>query len=73
MTVISVLKMQPRYLNIKPCDIKKVDKAKDRYSCPIRLDRLWKFKKSELDEWVNSGKKRNSVDIGGKTVEVNRT
>ena len=43
------------YLNIKPVTLRKWIKQKtDLPAHPI--GRLWKFKRSELDAWVNSGK-----------------
>ena len=43
------------YLNIKPVTLRKWIKQKD--SLPAhQIGRLWKFKKSELDEWISSGK-----------------
>ena len=43
------------YLNIKPVTLRKWIKQKD--SLPAhQIGRLWKFKKSELDEWILSGK-----------------
>lgn len=43
------------YLGIKPVTLRKWLKKKPdlpRY----QIGKLWKFKKSELDAWVNSGK-----------------
>lgn len=43
------------YLDIKPVTLRKWLKMKS--SMPAhKIGRLWKFKKSELDEWVKSGK-----------------
>ena len=43
------------YLGIKPCTLREwIKKEKD---IPARkIGKLWKFKCSELDEWVRSGK-----------------
>lgn len=43
------------YLNIKPVTLRKWIKQKTDIPAH-QIGRLWKFKKSELDEWVNSGK-----------------
>jgi len=43
------------YLNIKPVTLRKWIKAKEDIPAH-QIGRLWKFKKSELDEWVQSGK-----------------
>ena len=46
------------YLNIKPVTLRKLIKQKD--SLPAhQIGRLWKFKRSELDEWIKSGKSAN--------------
>ena len=46
------------YLNIKPVTLRKWIKQKD--SLPAhQIGRLWKFKRSELDEWIKSGKSAN--------------
>ena len=44
-----------KYLNIKPVTLRHwIHQKKD---IPAhQIGRLWKFKRSELDEWVNSGK-----------------
>lgn len=43
------------YLNIKPVTLRKWIKNKE--NLPARkVGRLWKFKRSELDTWVKSGK-----------------
>ena len=44
-----------RYLNIKPVTLRKWIRQKEDIPAH-QIGRLWKFKKSELDEWVNSGK-----------------
>lgn len=43
------------YLNIKPVTLRKWIKAKADIPAH-QIGRLWKFKKSELDDWVKSGK-----------------
>ena len=43
------------YLNIKPVTLRKWIKEKDGLPAH-QLGRLWKFKRSELDRWVQSGK-----------------
>lgn len=43
------------YLNIKPVTLRKWIKIKADIPAH-QIGRLWKFKKSELDEWVKSGK-----------------
>ena len=43
------------YLNIKPVTLRKWLKQKDDLPAH-QIGKLWKFKRSELDEWVNSGK-----------------
>lgn len=43
------------YLNIKPVTLRKW--VRQKADIPAhQIGRLWKFKRSELDEWVNSGK-----------------
>ncbi len=43
------------YLNIKPVTLRKW--IKQNKDLPAhQIGRLWKFKRSELDEWVQSGK-----------------
>ncbi|HRM25061.1 MAG TPA: helix-turn-helix domain-containing protein [Clostridia bacterium] len=43
------------YLNIKPVTLRKwIKQNKDLPA--YQIGRLWKFKRSELDEWVQSGK-----------------
>lgn len=42
------------FLGIKPVTLRKWIKTKS--TLPVyKIGRLWKFKKTELDEWVNSG------------------
>jgi len=43
------------YLNIKPVTLRKWLRAKSDIPAH-QIGRLWKFKRSELDDWVNSGK-----------------
>ena len=43
------------YLNVKPVTLRKWIKQKENLPAH-QIGRLWKFKRSELDEWVNSGK-----------------
>lgn len=43
------------YLNIKPVTLRKWIKQKSGVPAH-QIGRLWKFKRSELDEWVQSGK-----------------
>lgn len=43
------------YLNIKPVTLRKW--IKEKTDLPAhQIGRLWKFKRRELDAWVNSGK-----------------
>ncbi len=43
------------YLNIRPVTLRKWVKQKTDIPAH-QIGRLWKFKRTELDEWVNSGK-----------------
>lgn len=43
------------YLNIKPVTLRKWIHQKEDLPAH-QIGRLWKFKRSELDEWVKSGK-----------------
>lgn len=43
------------YLNIKPVTLRKWIKKKENLPAH-QIGKLWKFKKSELDLWVKSGK-----------------
>lgn len=43
------------YLGIKTVTLRNWIK-KDEYIPAYKIGKLWKFKRSELDEWVNSGK-----------------
>lgn len=44
-----------KYLNIKPVTLRKWIKQKEDLPAH-QIGRLWKFKRSELDAWVQSGK-----------------
>lgn len=44
-----------RYLGIKPVTLRKWLKSKPDLPCH-QIGKLWRFKKSELDAWVDSGK-----------------
>lgn len=43
------------YLNIRPVTLRKWIKQKKDLPAH-QIGRLWKFKRTELDAWVNSGK-----------------
>lgn len=43
------------HLGVKPATIREWIKKNDTLPAH-KIGRLWKFKKSELDNWVNSGK-----------------
>ena len=47
------------YLNIKPVTLRKWIRQKKDIPAH-QIGRLWKFKRSELDAWVNSGKAAQS-------------
>ena len=49
------------YLSIKPVTLRSWIK-KDNGLPAHKVGKFWKFKKSELDEWIQSGK---SADIDG--------
>lgn len=53
------------YLDIKPVTLRKWIKEKNGLPAH-QIGRLWKFKKTELDEWVTSGKSANNQ--GDETV-----
>lgn len=53
------------YLNIKPVTLRKWIKQKNNLPAH-QIGRLWKFKKSELDEWVKSGKSANDFSLEDK-------
>lgn len=42
------------YLGVKPATVRTWIKSKDLPA--HRIGKLWKFKRSEIDEWVTSGK-----------------
>ena len=44
------------YLGIKPVTLRNWIKKEDSGLPAHRIGKQWKFKKSELDEWINSGK-----------------
>ena len=44
------------YLGIKPVTLRTWIKKQDSNIPAHKVGKLWKFKRSELDEWVNSGK-----------------
>lgn len=44
------------YLGIKPVTLRGWIKKEDNDLPAHKVGKLWKFKKSELDEWINSGK-----------------
>lgn len=43
-----------RYLNVKPGTLRKWIKQKPNLPAH-QIGKCWKFKKTELDDWVNSG------------------
>jgi len=49
------LEAAAEYLNIKPVTLRKWIKEKPNLPAH-QIGRLWKFKRSELDVWVSSGK-----------------
>ena len=48
------------YLGIKPATLRSWIKDPDNEVPAHKVGRMWKFKHSEIDEWINSGK---SADI----------
>ncbi len=44
------------YLGVKPVTLRNWIKKLDRNIPAHRVGKLWKFKRSELDAWINSGK-----------------
>jgi len=44
------------YLGVKPVTIRTWIKKMDNNIPAHRVGRLWKFKRSELDAWIKSGK-----------------
>nr|WP_314447661.1 helix-turn-helix domain-containing protein [uncultured Lachnoanaerobaculum sp.] len=55
------LEQAAEYLNIKPVTLRKWIRNRDDIPAH-QIGKLWKFKKAELDEWVNSGKSAISQD-----------
>jgi DNA binding domain protein, excisionase family len=55
------LEQAAEYLNIKPVTLRKWIRNLDDIPAH-QIGKLWKFKKAELDEWVNSGKSAISQD-----------
>ena len=53
--LIIIVDKSNEYLNIKPVTLRKWIKQKTDLPAH-QIGKLWKFKRSELDEWVNSGK-----------------
>ena len=44
------------YLGIKPATRRSWIKDPDNEVPAHKVGRMWKFKRSEIDEWINSGK-----------------
>lgn len=44
------------YLGIKPVTLRNWIKKEDTGLPAHKIGKMWKFKKSEIDEWVKSGK-----------------
>ena len=44
------------YLGIKPATLRSWIKDPDNEVQAHKVGRMWKFKRSEIDEWINSGK-----------------
>lgn len=44
------------YLGVKPTTLRSWIKKPENDVPAHKIGRMWKFKRSELDEWVNSGK-----------------
>ena len=44
------------YLGVKPVTLRSWIKNPDKEVPAHKVGRFWKFKKNEIDEWVNSGK-----------------
>ena len=55
------LEQAAEYLNIKPVTSRKWIRNQDDIPAH-QIGKLWKFKKAELDEWVNSGRSAISQD-----------
>ncbi|CUN35538.1 helix-turn-helix domain-containing protein [Dorea longicatena] len=45
------------YLGVRPATVRNWIKTKDLPA--HRIGKLWKFKRTEIDEWVDSGKSAN--------------
>ena len=54
------LEQAAEYLNIKPVTLRKWIRSRDDIPAH-QIGKLWKFKKAELDEWVNCGKSAQSA------------
>lgn len=44
------------YLGIKPATLRSWIKDPDNEVPAHKVGRMWKFKRSEIDEWINSGR-----------------
>ena len=44
------------YLGIKPATLRSWIKDPDNEVPAHKVGRMWKFKRSEIDQWINSGK-----------------
>ena len=44
------------YLGIKPATLRSWIKDPDNEVPAHKVGRMWKFKRSEIEEWINSGK-----------------
>ncbi len=44
------------YMGIKPVTLRSWIKDPEKEVPAHKIGRFWKFKRSEIDEWVNSGK-----------------
>ena len=44
------------YLGVKPATLRSWIKDPDNEVPAHKVGRMWKFKRSEIDEWINSGK-----------------
>lgn len=51
------LKEIASYLGVKPSTVRTWIKTKDLPA--HRVGKLWKFKRTEIDEWIDSGKSAN--------------
>ena len=54
------LEQAAEYLNIKPVTLRKWIRNRDDIPAH-QIGKLWKFKKAELDEWINSGRSAQSA------------